>query len=100
LGDLIGRVAKDSKHAAGGLVGVDEGWPINAEMPRPADGKVGVGFFNVDRLRIPIAGQSSGQPIRGVQQPGIAGVGGKQHQRTDADKAPFMGGSTALDVIL
>ena len=56
LGDLIGRVAKDSKHAAGGLVGVDEGWPINAEMPRPADGKVGVGFFNVDRLRIPIAG--------------------------------------------
>jgi hypothetical protein len=32
LGDLIGRVAKDSKHAAGGLVGVDEGWPINAEM--------------------------------------------------------------------
>ena len=56
LGDLIGRVAKDSKHAAGGLVGVDEGWPINAEMSRPADGKVGVGFFNVDRLRILIAG--------------------------------------------
>ena len=56
LGDLIGRVAKDSKHAAGGLVGVDESWPINAEMPRPADGEVGVGFFNVDRLGIPIAG--------------------------------------------
>ena len=56
LCDLIGRVAQDGNDAARDLVGVDEGRAVNAEMPGPADGEVGVGFFNVDRLGIPIAG--------------------------------------------
>src|ERR1700736_2236982 len=80
LGDAVDRVAEDGEHPARDSVAVDEGGAVDAIMPGPGDGEVGLSLLDMDRLGLAIASQASGQPLGGVQQPAIAGVGGKQGQ--------------------
>src|SRR5215469_5917497 len=98
LTDLVCGVAKDGENPIGDSVAVYESCTVEVVMPGPGDGEVGVGLIDVDWIGIAIARQSNGQPLGRIQQPGIAGVGGKQRQRADADKAPVVEGRTALDV--
>ena len=42
------------------MVAVDQGCTLNAVMPGPGNGEVGVALLEVDRLGFPIAGQARG----------------------------------------
>ena len=44
----------------------------------------------MDRFGHPVSRQPCGEPISGVEQPGIAGFGGEQHQLTDGCSATFL----------
>ena len=70
--DLVGGVAKDGEQPIGDSVAVYEGRAVEAVVPGPGDGEVGVGLFDVDRIRIAIARQSNRQLLGRIQQPGIA----------------------------
>ncbi len=53
----------------------------------------------MDRFALPVSSQPCGEPIGGVEQPGIAGFGGEQDQLTDGDDAAVvMSGCPALDI--
>jgi hypothetical protein len=54
----------------------------------PADSIIGVGFLDVEFKRIPIVGQAGGELIGRVQNPGVAGLGGKKYERSDVDDTP------------
>src|SRR5215472_18417761 len=90
LGDAVGGVAEDGENPAGDAVVIDEGRTVDAIVPGPGDGEAGLSVLDMDRLGLTIASQSSGQPLGGIQQPGITGVGGKQCQRTNTDKTPVV----------
>ena len=53
----------------------------------PTDGEGGIGFLDVGRFALAVSSQPCGEPIGGVEQPGIAGFGGEQDQLTDGDDA-------------
>src|SRR5215467_5304046 len=90
LRDLVGGIADNGGDAAGSQVAVNEAGALDAVVPGPGDGEVAVGLLDVDYFRISVAGQASGKPFRGIQQPGITAVGGKQRQRTHAHETPVV----------
>jgi len=94
----VGGVPEDGNQAAGVLIDVDKGVAVDVVFALPADLEVGFGFLDGDWFRIPIPRQAGGQMIGRVQQPGVAGLGREQRQRTDGDKAPGVFGGMALDV--
>ena len=98
MGDSLRWVAKDRADIAGVLVAVDKGSAVDAVESRPADGEIRIGILNVDRQRIAVTGNWCGQLIGGVQQPRIAGFGGKQQQRTDGHDPTVALRRAALDV--
>jgi hypothetical protein len=63
----------------------------------PGDRHRGIGFLDLDRLSLAISGQPCGEPVGGVEQPGIAGFNGEQNQFTDGDDAAVAIGSVALN---
>src|ERR1700730_8992063 len=54
--------------------------------------------FGEDRIGSPASGQRCGEPIGGVEQPGIAGFGGEQDQLTEGDDAAVVIGCSALNI--
>ena len=83
LGELVGRVAEDGGSPAGLQLRADKGGAVDAIAALSSDGEGGIGFLNVDRFVLPVASQLRSEPIGGVEQPGIAGLGGEQHQLTE-----------------
>ena len=63
----------------------------------PADGESVVGLFDEHRQRVTSAGKPDGEVVFGLQHPGIARLGGEEHQRADADDAPVLISCTPLD---
>ena len=55
-------------------------------------------FPDVDRLALAVSSQPCGEPIGGVEQPGIAGFGGEQDQLTESDDAAVVVGCPALNI--
>ena len=71
-------VSEGSGDPAAIPIGVNEGGPLDAIMALPVDREGGIGFFDVDRFGLAITGEPRGELIGRVEQPGIAGFGGKQ----------------------
>ena len=67
-------------------------------MRIPVNCKGGIVFFDADWFGVSIAGQPCGELIGGVQQPRVAGVGGKQDKLADCNDAPIVIGCPALNV--
>jgi len=79
------------------VVNEDESIAVDA-IVLPPDGEVGIRFLKLDRLGIAAPCQTGVKVIGRAQEPGIAGIGGKQRQWADGDEAPVKGGGAALDV--
>src|SRR5208283_5571004 len=77
LEHLLRWVAEDSGDATGVAIGIDEGWAVNAILALPFDGEGGIGFLQVDRLGVSAPGQLGCKMVGGIEQPGIAGIGGE-----------------------
>src|SRR4029077_16985219 len=71
---------------------------IDAITALPTDGERGIGFFDVDWFALTVSSQPCGEPIGGVEQPGIAGFGGEQDRLADGDDAAVVIGGPALKI--
>jgi len=60
------------------VIRVDEYRSVDTITALPTDGEGGIGFLDVDRFALAVSSQPCGEPIGGVEQPGIAGFGGEQ----------------------
>src|SRR5690242_5327304 len=98
LTELIGRVAENGGDPAGVVIRVDEYRSVDTITALPTDGKGGIGFLDVDRFALAVSSQPYGEPIGGVEQPGIAGFGGEQDQPTEGDDAAVLIGGPALNI--
>ena len=52
----------------------------------------------MNQLAFTVSSQPCGEPISGVEQPGIAGFGGEQDQLTEGDDVAVMWGGPALNI--
>ena len=91
-------VAKNGRDAAGVAIGVDEGGPFDAILALPFDREAGIGFLQMNRLGGTVFGQTDRKVVGGVEQPGIAGVGGKQDELTDGDDTAVVIGGPVLRI--
>ena len=53
-------------------VGINEGRPVDAIVAWPSDLEAGVGFLEGDGFRVAVAGETCGEVIGRVEEPGIA----------------------------
>lgn len=95
MDDSLRRIAKDRADVAGVLVQIDKSSAIDSVNSRPANGDIRVGLLDVDGQGVSIAGERCGQLIGGVQQPSIAGFGGKQQHLAKGNDASVVPRSTA-----
>ena len=56
-----------------------------------------LGFLDVDRFGISLAGESNSTPFGGVQHPGVPRLSGKEYQLANGHKAPVVFGGPALN---
>ncbi len=98
LRELFGRIAEHGCGTAGLSIGVDEGCAFDAVVTLPVDRKGGVGFFDVERFGVALAGEPECEGIVAVDDPGIAGFAGEQRELTDRDDAPIVIGGAASDI--
>ncbi len=96
--ELVGGVAEHGCGAAGVTIGVDEGFAFDVVVTLPVDRKGSVGFLDVERFGVTLAGEPERQVIVAVDDPGVAGFGGEQRELTEGDDAPIVLGGAALDV--
>jgi hypothetical protein len=87
------------KDATGRLLGVNESVTVDKVGTFPADRKVGFRFLELDRLRIPVAGELAGEPISWIQHPGVPRFAGKERQLAGGNKAFFAFGGPAPNVL-
>jgi len=87
-GEYLRRVTQDGDGPSGYAIGVDKGRSLDVIPAVPADGKRGIGFFNLDRLAFASMSQPCGQPVGGVEQPGIGGFGGEKATYVSFEKSP------------
>src|SRR5260370_8607079 len=95
--ESLSGVALDGGETVRAGVFVDEHLTLDSVASLPADGVAGLGFFDVHRQRISAGGESGGELVCRLQHPGVAGVGGEEHQRSDVADAPIMPGPPPLD---
>jgi hypothetical protein len=62
----------------GVVIRVDERRSLDAVAALPTDRERGIGFLDVDRFALPVSSQPCREAIGGIEQPGIAGLGGEQ----------------------
>src|SRR5262249_59045869 len=91
-GELVSRVTEDRRYSAAIVIRIDEGGSVDAIAPLPTDGERGIGFLDVDRFALAVSSQSCREPVGGVEQPGIAGFGGKQDQLADGARYAWVDG--------
>ena len=61
-------------------------------MPRPLDGEVSVGLFDVDGFGVPISCQGRGEPNLSIEQPGIPRLGREQDKLPDRNDSSVVAG--------
>ena len=91
------RVTQDRALAARLIVLVDERIGVDAELSLPADGIVGIAFLDVDGERFAVLGETNGELVCRIQNPGVAALSGKKHQRPQRYDAPLVLGGALLD---
>jgi len=95
---LLGWVPEDSSGSTGLAVNEDECRTLDAVVPLPIDGEVGVGFFDVDGLGLPIPRQLSGELILCIQEPSIAGLRREEDKLPDRDDSSVVSGCAPLNL--
>ena len=95
---LLRRVSKDGSGPAGLAIRVDEGIALDAVVPRPLDGEVGIGLLEVEGFGIAISCQRRGEPILVIEQSGILRLGREQDKLADRNDSSVVAGCTALNV--
>ena len=95
--ELLYRVALDSDETVRAGVFIEEHLALDSVVSLPADGVAGFGFFDLHRQRISAGGESGGELVCWLQDSGVTGVGGEEHQRSDGDDSPIMLGRATLD---
>jgi len=98
LRELVDRIAEHGRGTAGLSIAVDEGCAFDAVVTLPVDRKGGVGFFDVERFGVVLAGEPECEVIVAVDDPGIAGFAGEQRELTDCDDAPSVTGGAPSDL--
>ena len=83
-------MAEDGCRAAGVAVGIEEGCAFDAVVALSGDCKRSVGFFDVERLRVAVAGEREGEAMVAVEEPGIAGVAGEQRNTNPQNHRPVI----------
>jgi hypothetical protein len=83
---------------AGIPIRIDEVRSRDAIAALPTDRERGIGFLDVDGFALARSSQPCGEPIGGVERPGIAGFGGEQDQLSDDDDAAVVIGCPPLNV--
>src|SRR6516164_1126326 len=95
---LLRGVSEDGSGPARLAVHVDERIALEAVVPLPLDGEVGVGLFDVDGLGVAVPCQWCGKPVVFIEQPGISGLGRERDKLTDRDDSSVVSGGAALNV--
>src|SRR5215467_305313 len=95
---LLRRVSEDGSGPARLAIRVDEGIALDAVMPRPLDGEVGVGLLDVEGFGMAIPCQGRGEPILFVEQPGVPRLGREQDKLPERNNSSVVAGCTALNV--
>jgi hypothetical protein len=90
---LLSGVSEDGSGPARLAVRVDERIALDAVVPLPLDGEVGVGLFDVDGLGVAVPCQWCGKPVVFIEQPGISGLGREQDKLTDRDDSSVVSGA-------
>jgi hypothetical protein len=86
LCEQVDRVTEHGCDAAAVAIGVDEGCAFDAIVALPFDRKASVGFFDVERFRVALAGEPECQVVITIDDPGIAGFAGEQLEIKFADQ--------------
>src|ERR1035441_6183836 len=84
-----------------GGVAVDEEKSVAVDpvVAFPSDGETGIGFFEIEFLRIAIPRYPCGEVIDRIEQPCMAGFGREKREGADTDEASVMFRSPALNVV-
>jgi hypothetical protein len=96
---MAGWIAEDGGDACGVAIDEDECVALDPIIALPSNGETGIGFLEVQFLRIAIPRQACGEVIGGIEQPGIAGFSREQHQRADGHKPAVVFGGATLNVV-
>ena len=94
---LLRRVSQDGSGSAGLPIDEDERRTLDAVVPLPFDGEVGVGLFDADGFGIAFPCYRRGEPVVFIEQPGISGLGREQDKLTDRDDSSVVSGCAALN---
>src|SRR3569833_1111845 len=98
LGDLLGRVAVVVVEAAGGFVDEDEDEAVDAVAAWPADGEGVTLLVDVDVDGAAFFCYAEGKAVGGVEEPGVAVLGGEEQEVVDGDNQAVTLGGALLDV--
>src|SRR5262249_28297903 len=82
LSKLLCRVTEQGGDPPALPVGVEERRSHNSVLTRPSHREGGLGVFDMDWLRVPIARQANGEVLGRIEHPGIAGFAREQHKLT------------------
>jgi hypothetical protein len=74
--------------AAGVTIDKDEGSVFDAVGPVPVDREGSIGFLDVKRFGVALAGEPERKVIFAVDDPGVAGFRGEQRKLTDVTTRP------------
>ena len=69
------------------MIGVNESAAIDMVVTFPANGEGGIGFLELEGLRVPIADDLGSEQVGEIQYPGVPRFAGEERQFTDGDKA-------------
>ena len=97
---LLRRVSEDSSSSAHLAIDENECVALDAVVPLPIDGEVGIGLFDVDRLGVSIPRQLHSEPIRSIQQPSIPCLRREQDKLSNGNDSSVVSGCALLNVAL
>src|SRR3954468_7465041 len=92
------RVSEDGDGSACISIHINECRPVDAIAALPTNREGGIGFFNIDWLRVAVAGQPRSELIGRDQEPRIACFVGEKDQLTASDDATVVVGRASLNV--
>src|SRR3974377_2635596 len=92
------RVPEDSPGSARLAINENECVALDAVVPLPVDGEVGMGLFDMDRLGVSIPRQLRSEPIRSIQQPSIPCLRREKDNLHNGNDSSVVSGCALLNV--
>ena len=80
------------------MINEDECVALDAVVPLPVDGEVGIGLFDVDRLGVSIPRQLRSESVRSIQQPSIPCLRREQDKLPNGNDSSVVSGCALLNV--